>query len=548
MSNVEQSAKMWSGRFREPLDRTFEQWQRSFPFDVRLLPQEVVASKAHARMIAAAGILTDAELEKMIDGLDAVGDISGDGMPDDPNVLSPRQLGAELGTTPGSIRRWLRKQPQFQSHHVKWARITLAIDDPLLPSLKTHFAVQENLNLEEFAGDGFDQSYADLVASAPQAEDIHHFVELQLTKLIGDLALKLHTGRSRNEQIATDMRLYVREAIDATVKGLRHWVRALVELAEQSGEAVMPSYTHLQRAEPVLVAHWLLAYVSMVERDVARLMDARKRMNLCPLGSGAVAGATLALDRNIAAHALEFDAPTPNSMDATSDRDFLLEFTQALATAGIHISRFAEELTLYSTAEFGFLDLPEAFSTGSSAMPQKKNPDFTELIRGKCGRLTGAATTLTVLIKGLPLAYNKDLQEGQEPVFDAADTIAGIISVLPAFTRSLKFNFGRMQSAATTGYLNAMAAATYLSSKGVPFRKAHEIVGNAVRLGLESGRELNDLKLSELRALSDAFAEDFFAAITLEATLDCHDVVGGTARPRVADALAAAKHSFGENT
>ena len=269
---------------------------------------------------------------------------------------------------------------------MKWARITLAIDDPLLPRLKTHFAVQENLNLDEFAGDGFlDRSYADLVASAPQAEDIHHFVELHLTKLIGDLALKLHTGRSRNEQIATDMRLYVRDAIDATVKGLRRWAMALIALAEQAGEAVMPSYTHMQRAEPVLVAHWLLAYVSMIERDVARLMDARRRMNLCPLGSGAVAGATLALDRSIAARALEFDGPTPNSMDATSDRDFLLEFTQALATAGIHISRFAEELTLYSTAEFGFLELPEAFSTGSSAMPQKKNPDFTELIRGKCG-------------------------------------------------------------------------------------------------------------------------------------------------------------------
>jgi argininosuccinate lyase len=545
MSTAEQPVKMWSGRFREPLDRTFEQWQRSFPFDVRLLPQEVEASKAHARMIAAAGILTDDELEKMIDGLDAVEDISGDGIPDDPNIVSPRQLGAELGTTPGSIRSWLRKQPEFQSQHVKWARITLAIDDPLLPRLKTHFAVQENLKLD---GDGFlERTYADLVASAPHAEDIHHFVELQLTKLIGDLALKLHTGRSRNEQIATDMRLYVRDAIDATVKGLRRWALALVALADQAGEAVMPSYTHLQRAEPVLVAHWLLAYVSMIERDITRLTDARKRMNVCPLGSGAVAGATLALDRTIAARALEFDAPTPNSIDATSDRDFLLDYTQALATLGIHISRFAEELTLYSTAEFGFLDLPEAFSTGSSAMPQKKNPDFTELIRGKAARLIGAATSLSVLIKGLPLAYNKDLQEGQEPAFDAADTVAGILGVLPGFTRSLKFNFERMKSAAATGYLNAMAAATYLSNKGVPFRKAHEIIGNAVRLGLETNRELNHLRLEELQKLSSSFADDFFDAITLEATLDCHDVVGGTGRTHVAAALAAAKQNLEEN-
>jgi argininosuccinate lyase len=228
-------------------------------------------------------------------------------------------------------------------------------------------------------------------------------------------------------------------------------------------------------------------------------------------------------------------------MDATSDRDFMLDFTQALSTVGLHISRFAEEITLHATAEFGFLDLPEAFSTGSSAMPQKKNPDLTELIRGKSARLLGAATTLSMLIKGLPLAYNKDLQEGQEPVFDAADTIAGILSVLPQFTRALKFREDRMRTAATTGYLNAMAAATYLSNKGVPFRKAHEIIGNAVRLGLETGRELNDIPLAELQPLSPAFAEDFYASITVEATLDCHDVLGGTARRRVAEALASAK-------
>jgi argininosuccinate lyase len=295
----------------------------------------------------------------------------------------------------------------------------------------------------------------------------------------------------------------------------------------------------------VLVAHWLLAYVSMIERDMGRLADARKRMNLCPLGSGAVAGATLVLDRTIAARELGFDGPTPNSMDATSDRDFMVEFTQALATMGIHISRFAEEITLYSTAEFGFVDLPEAFSTGSSAMPQKKNPDFTELLRGKCARLVGAATTLSVLLKGLPLAYNKDLQEGQEPVFDAADTVAGILGILPAFTRALKFNFARMKVAATTGYLNAMAAATYLTRKGVPFRKAHEKIGNAVRFAMETGRELNELKLNELRQFGEEFGEDFFEAIALEATLDCHDVPGGTARARVRAALAEVRQRLG---
>jgi argininosuccinate lyase len=453
---------MWSGRFREPLDPTFESWQRSFPFDWRLVPYEVEASIAHARAIEAAGILTSEELLQMEEGLRAVA-----------------------------------KQQAEQGEAI--------------------------------------------VTANPQAEDVHHYVELELTKQIGDLALKLHTGRSRNEQIATDMRLFVRESIDNTLAGLTAWRKSLIDLAESAGEATMPSYTHLQRAEPVLVAHWLLAYVSMIERDASRLTDARKRMNLCPLGSGAVAGATLALDRTIAARALGFDAPTPNSMDATSDRDFALEFTHAIATLGIHISRFAEELTLYSTAEFGFLDLPEAFSTGSSAMPQKKNPDLTELIRGKSGRLLGAATTLATLIKGLPLAYNKDLQEGQEPVFDSADTIAGILSVLPAFTASLKFRYDTMKTAAETGYLNAMAAATYLSNKGVPFRKAHEHIGNAVRLGLETNRELQQLTLEELRTICPEFGEDFYAAITLEATLDCHDVIGGTARTRVKTALFEAK-------
>jgi len=247
----------------------------------------------------------------------------------------------------------------------------------------------------------------------------------------------------------------------------------------------MPSYTHLQRAEPVLVAHWLLAYIEMILRDASRLTDCAARLNYCPLGSGAVAGATLALDRTIAARELGFTAPTANSIDATSDRDFALEYVQAAATLGIHISRFAEEITLFATSEFGFIELPESFSTGSSAMPQKKNPDMTELLRGKSGRLLGAATTLATLLKGLPLAYNKDLQETQEPVFAVADTLEPMLQLLPKFTRALRFRNERMESAAQSGYLNAMAAATYLVHKGVPFRTAHEKIGNAVRFALE---------------------------------------------------------------
>jgi len=477
------TTKMWSGRFREPLNRTFEQWQRSFPFDWRLLPQEVAASKAHAQTIAAAGILTSNELETTLSGLGRVAERA-----------------------------------------LNWAHRISATSGEM---------DYETSN---------QQVGAAIVASAPQAEDIHHYVELELTKEIGALALKLHTGRSRNEQIATDMRLFVRDAIDATTDGLLRWIDALLTLATSAGDAVMPGYTHLQRAEPVLIAHWLLAYVSMIERDCSRFIDARVRMNFCPLGSGAIAGATLALDRSIASQALGFTAPTANSMDATSDRDFMLDFAQAASTLGLHISRFAEELTLYATAEFSFIDLPEAFSTGSSAMPQKKNPDLTELARGKSARLLGSATALSTLIKGLPLAYNKDLQEGQEQVFDIADTLSGLLSVLPSFTRALTFRTARMQAAAESGYLNAMAGATHLSNRGIPFRKAHEIIGNAVRLGLDLNLELNAIPLPELQKLSDQFDETFYTAVSLQATVDCHNTPGGTATTQVREALAAAKH------
>lgn len=461
---TEQPAKMWSGRFREPLDAQFESWQRSLPFDWRLLPQEISASKAHARALAAAGILTAAELETTLGGLTRV-----------------------LTRVAGS-------------------------DAVQLTAMPAAFA------------------------NSP-AEDIHHFVELEMTQEIGDLALKLHTGRSRNEQIATDLRLFVRDAIDGSIAQLVAWAGALLEQADEAEAAAMPAYTHLQRAEPVLLAHWLLAYVEMILRDISRFEDCRNRLNFCPLGSGAVAGATLPLDRTIAAQELKFTAPTANSMDATSDRDFTLEFAHAASTLGLHISRFAEEITLYSTAEFGFVELPEAFSTGSSAMPQKKNPDLTELIRGKSGRLLGAATTLATIIKGLPLAYNKDMQETQEPVFEIADTLRGTLALLPGFTADIHFRHDRMLSAAQSGFLNAMAAATYLVHKGVPFRKAHEKVGNAVRYCLDKECELGDLTLYELQKFGEEFGEDFFAAVTLQATLDCHDVIGGTARARVRQAV-----------
>jgi argininosuccinate lyase len=459
MSNEHQSVKMWSGRFREPLDADFERWQRSIVFDWRLLPHEVAASKAHASALIAAGILTAAE-------------------------------GAQIKTA-----------------------------------------------LDSIAADHASEEGKDLVRNHASAEDIHHFVELKLVERIGSLGLKLHTGRSRNEQIATDLRLYVRAQIALTLDALIGWVKALAEKANDAGDAVMPSYTHLQRAEPVLVAHWLLAYVEMMMRDVGRIMDCKTRLNYCPLGSGAVAGATLALDRSIAAKELRFEGPTSNSIDATSDRDFILEFLHALTFLGLHLSRFAEEITLFATTEFGFILLPEPFSTGSSAMPQKKNPDLSELLRAKVGRIHGAAQAVTMQLKGLPLAYNKDMQETQEPAF-SVEFVPGMIRLVARFTAALQFNFPRMKEAAQTGYLNAMAAATYLVHKGVPFRTAHEKIGNAVRYALEKSVELNDLTLEELRAFGPEFDEDFFAAITLESTLDCHDVIGGTARERVRKNLA----------
>ncbi len=448
--------KMWSGRFGELPDQDFEEWQRSFVFDWQLLPQEIAASRAHARTLAAAGILSSAEAGQIIDALEAIGDEYSAGI------------------------------------------------DP---------------------------------ASRPEVEDIHHFVELELTARIGEIGRKLHTGRSRNEQIATDLRLYVREKSSAISRFLAAWCEALIGQAHRAGQAVMPAYTHLQRAEPVLVAHWLQAYVEMLLRDMGRLRDLSARLNYCPLGSGAVAGATLKLDRTIAAGELGFCAPTSNSIDATSDRDFVLEFLQALTLVGLHASRFAEEITIFTTAEFGFVHLPERFSTGSSAMPQKKNPDLTELVRAKAGRIHGAAQTVTLVLKGLPLAYNKDLQETQEPVFSAAESAERMLRLLAGFTAALDFNLERMRAACESGYLNAMAAATYLVHKGLPFRTAHEKVGQAVRYGLEQGRELGELTMDELKQLAPEFEQDFFPSISLESTLNCHDVVGGTAVARVHEAL-----------
>ena len=391
------------------------------------------------------------------------------------------------------------------------------------------------------------EQIAEKAASSPaflennEAEDVHHFVEKQLVVLIGDTGYKLHSGRSRNEQIATDLRLYVRAAIDQMRVDLSDCLSAFLDRAEQTGNSAMPAYTHLQRAEPVLVSHWLLAYVEMFLRDTERLTDCRKRLNLSPLGSGAVAGATLPLDRRAMAQELGFDGPTANSIDATCDRDFTLEFVGVLSVLAMHLSRWAEEMILFSSHEYGFIRLPEVYSTGSSAMPQKMNADLLELTRGKAARVIGDATALLVTMKGLPLAYNKDLQETQQPLFDAAETMRSLFPLVSGWMKAVEFDRERMQEAAQSGFMNAWAGATYLVRHGVPFRLAHEQIGKAVQICIERSCDLADLPLEELRQLNPLFEQDFYSSLTLQAVLDIHDVPGGTAPARVRQAVAEAR-------
>jgi argininosuccinate lyase len=370
-----------------------------------------------------------------------------------------------------------------------------------------------------------------------EAEDVHHFVEKQLVARIGETGYKLHSGRSRNEQIATDLRLYVRATIDQLRYELAESCGVLADRADQAADAAMPAYTHLQRAEPVLIGHWLLAYVEMFLRDAERLADCRKRLNVCPLGSGAVAGATLSLDRTLMAESLGFDGATANSIDTTSDRDFALEFVNTLSLLALHLSRWAEEMILFSSQEYSFLALPEAYSTGSSAMPQKKNPDLLELVRGKSGRVLGNAIALMVAVKGLPLAYNKDLQETQEPLFDSSDTLLQMLPLVAGWMKAVEFNKERMQQAAQSGFMNAWAAATYLVKRGVPSRLAHARIGKAVQMCIERGCELQDLPLEDLRSLSPAFDQDFYESLKLASVLAVHDVPGGTAPARVGHAI-----------
>lgn len=368
---------------------------------------------------------------------------------------------------------------------------------------------------------------------APQDEDIHMAIERRLTELIGPLGGKLHTGRSRNDQVALDVRLFLRQQLEEFAKRLRECQRVLVAKAKAHRTVAMPGYTHLQRAQPVLFAHHLLAYVDMLERDKGRIQDAQKRLNVMPLGSGALAGTNYPVDRQFTAGLLGFPQVTTNSLDAVSDRDFMIEIAAALSITMMHLSRLSEELIMWSSQEFRFVDLPEGFCTGSSMMPQKKNPDVPELIRGRTGRVYGQLINLLTTMKALPLSYNRDLQEDKPALFDALDTVTASLQVLTELMRRLKVNRESLKQAVQGGGLLATELADYLVSKGMPFREAHGVTGRVVRSALERGREFTSFTLEELRQFSDRFDKGVFARLTVQAAIDRKDQIGGTARGRV---------------
>jgi argininosuccinate lyase len=372
-------------------------------------------------------------------------------------------------------------------------------------------------------------------------EDVHMNIEARLTERIGEVGKKLHTGRSRNDQVATDIRLYLRDAIDELRAQLQVLMGALVDTAEREADTIMPGFTHLQTAQPVTFGHHMLAWFEMLVRDHQRLGNCRARLNVMPLGSAALAGTSYPIDREFAARELGFAGICENSLDAVSDRDFAIEFAAAAALVMTHLSRMSEELVLWMSQAFGFIELGDAFCTGSSIMPQKKNPDVAELVRGKTGRVNGDLVALLTLMKGQPLAYNRDNQEDKEPLFDSLDTVTASVRLFAAMIPSMTVNRERLRDAASRGYSTATDLADYLVRKGVAFRDAHEIVGGAVRRAIDSGRDLSELALDELRQFSPAIDVDVYEVLTLEGSVNARDHFGGTAPARVRAAVARAR-------
>lgn len=376
-----------------------------------------------------------------------------------------------------------------------------------------------------------------ILAITDEYEDIHSFVEANLIDRIGDAGKKLHTGRSRNDQVALDMRLYTRDEIEAVDGLLKELLEVLLKLMKEHIETYMPGFTHLQKAQPVTLAHHLGAYFEMFKRDRLRMKDIRKRMNYCPLGAGALAGTTYPLDREYTAELLEFDGPTLNSMDSVSDRDYLIEFLSAMSTIMMHLSRFCEEVIIWNSNEYQFVEIDDAYSTGSSIMPQKKNPDIAELVRGKTGRVYGALMSMLTTMKGIPLAYNKDMQEDKELVFDAIDTTKGCLALFTGMLRTMRFQKQRMEDSAKNGFTNATDAADYLVNHGVPFRDAHGIVGQLVLYCIDKNIALDDMSLEEFQAISPVFEEDIYDAISMKTCVEMRATIGAPGRSAMEQAI-----------
>ncbi len=377
-----------------------------------------------------------------------------------------------------------------------------------------------------------------------QLEDVHMNIEARLTEKIGIAGKKLHTGRSRNDQVATDIRLYLRDEIDAIAAGITRLQQGLVQLAEREAETIMPGFTHLQTAQPVTFGHHMMAWFEMFSRDYERLLDCRKRVNHSPLGAAALAGTTYPINREITAQLLGFTAPTENSLDSVSDRDFAIEFAAVASLIMTHLSRTSEELVLWTSAQFNFIDLPDRFCTGSSIMPQKKNPDVPELVRGKCGRVNGHLVALLTLMKSQPLAYNKDNQEDKEPLFDTIDTVKDCLKAYADMVPAIKVKADNMREAAKRGFSTATDLADYLVRKGVAFRDAHEVVGKAVNHGVQTQKDLADMSLAELKNFSAVIEQDVFAVLTLEGSVSARNHLGGTAPAQVRNAIARAKQKL----
>ncbi len=457
-------AQLWGGRFTKETDKLVYAFNASIGFDQKFLAEDIAGSRAHVKMLAKQEILTDAERDEILAGLDSI----------------------EADVASGALE----------------------ITDTY--------------------------------------EDVHSFVEANLIDRIGDTGKKLHTGRSRNDQVALDMRMFTRKNVAELDGELEHLLQVILRIMKENTDTIMPGFTHLQKAQPITLAHHMGAYFEMFKRDRQRLHDIYERMNFCPLGSGALAGTTYPLDREYTAELLGFTGPTPNSMDGVSDRDYLIEFLSAMSTVMMHLSRFSEEVIIWNSNEYKFVEIDDTYATGSSIMPQKKNPDIAELVRGKTGRVYGALMQILTTMKGIPLAYNKDMQEDKELAFDAMDTTKGCVALFAGMLDTISFNKDRMENSARHGFTNATDAADYLVKNGVPFRDAHGIIGQIVLYCLDEQKAIDDMTLEEMQKFSPVFREDIYDAISMQTCVSKRLTVGAPGQEAMQQEIASSEKFLAE--